>query len=134
MIFMIACSGTSAQGRSVSGYVRDQNGEAVAGAEVSLWKDSDKISSTQTNNEGLFRFDKIGSSIDRIRISHAGFADHETRIDNDELDILLTPAAVAEIVTVGHTESRLGDTPQSVVILNRNELRSDPAATLDEKL
>src|SRR4029078_11264963 len=72
--------------------------------------------------------------VNRIRITHAGFADHDSRIDRDELDIMLIPSAVAEIVTVGRTESRRRDTPQSVVILNRNELRSDPATTIDEKL
>ena len=114
--------------------MRDSNGSTIPGASVSLTKDGAAVLSTSTDESGNFRFDNIGVTVDRIRISRAGFTDYEANLDTNELDIILIPAAVSAIVTVARTDSRLSDTPQSVLILDRSQLRDDPAVTLDEKL
>jgi outer membrane receptor protein involved in Fe transport len=71
---------------------------------------------------------------DRILVSAAGFADYEANWNGSQIDIVLRPALISEQITVTGTESRLGDTPASVVVLKREELNTNPAATLDDKL
>lgn len=114
--------------------MRDQNGAIVSGAIVSLLRSDSLVLTSTTDNTGYFRFADVPATVDRIRVSHEGFMQFESTLSLNELNITLTPAAVSGIVTVTNTDSRLSDTPQSVIIANRNELRSDPAATLDEKL
>lgn len=124
----------SAQTRTISGRVIDQNEAAVSHAEVSLMNKDAATLTSHTDENGDFRFDGVSAAVDRIRISHAGFTQFEASLTSEKLLINLVPAAVSETVTVTRAESRLSNTPQSVVILNRTDLRSDPAPTLDEKL
>jgi outer membrane receptor protein involved in Fe transport len=134
VVVLCTFSALFAQTRTITGHVQDQNGAAVSGADVSLLNNGQPFLTSTTDDSGFFRFANISGSVDRIRVTHAGFTRFETPLSSDQLEISLAPTAISEIVTVTHTDSRLSDTPQSVLILNSDELRSDPAPTLDEKL
>ena len=118
----------------MSGYVRDQNHSAVAGAKITFAATGATEVSTVTNQNGFFHFENISSSSGRITVTAGGFQTYTSDWSGSELTITLIPTAISEQVTVTRSEARLGNTPQSVVVLDAHELRSNPAVTLDDKL
>jgi outer membrane receptor protein involved in Fe transport len=123
-----------AQSQFVSGTVRDQEGLAVYGARVELVLAGKNVETTSTGRDGSFRFAMLPGTTARIRVTAPGFSDLEIPASSEVLSIILTPAVVAERVTVTGIDSRLGDTPQSVVLIARDDVVSDAAPTLDQKL
>jgi len=134
IIFASLAVAVYAQVRDVSGYVRDQNGSAVAAANVTFTAAGSTQISTVTDENGFFHFRNITSLSGRISITAGGFQMYSGVWAGSELNIKLIPTAISEQVTVTRSETRLGDTPQSVVVLDTRELRSSTAVTLDDKL
>jgi outer membrane receptor protein involved in Fe transport len=134
LLALIIFSAAFAQTRSLSGRVHDQDGAAVAGARVTLLFAYGKPVSALTDDQGYFRFESVPFGDASIEVASPGFAQYKAPLSSNDVDIVLSANTISELVTVTRADSRLSDTPQSVLILNRNELRSDPAPTLDEKL
>jgi Outer membrane cobalamin receptor protein len=134
IIFASLAVAVYAQARDVSGYVHDQNESAVAGAKVTFTAVGSTDLSTLTDENGFFRFGNISSPSGRITVTAGGFQMYSDVWAGSELEITLIPTAISEQVTVTRSETRLGDTPQSVVVLDARGLRSNPAVTLDDKL
>jgi outer membrane receptor protein involved in Fe transport len=134
IIFASLAAAIYSQAGEVSGYVRDQNGSTVAGARVTFTVTGVTPLSTVTDEDGFFRFENNSSSSGRITVIARGFQTYTSEWSGSELTATLIPTAVSEQVTVTRSEARLSDTPQSVVVLDVRELRSNPAVTLDDKL
>jgi outer membrane receptor protein involved in Fe transport len=92
------------------------------------------LSSVETGSDGAFRFESLPDSARQIRVSAKGFATQIVKIDSGMVDVVLTPSIVAEQVTVTAEQARLGDTPQSVLVLGTDDLQTNAASTLDDKL
>lgn len=120
----------------VSGHVRDQNGVVVAGAIVVFRPRGGNGSlNVVTGADGSFNLGVAGAG--QLTITAAGFASRRAEIggNGDQiLDISLLPAAIHESVTVTRTSGGAGDSPASVVGLDRREIEITPAQTLDDKL
>lgn len=122
-----------AQSRSISGHVRDTNGDAIVSASVTIDSGVTRRSTT-TDNAGYFQFTDIGPGEARIRVSASGFSIYDAAITDAEMNIVLSVSSIVDTITVTRTESRLSDTPQSIVVIRADEIHNDPAPTLDDKL
>jgi len=132
MLFFL--SGTAiGQSRTVSGVVRDQKGSAIAGASVTVNIAGKDLGAT-TDESGRFQFSDLSASSGNVRVTAPGFSEFSGPLLNDEVEIVLEPSPLAARVTVTRFESRLSDTPVSVVTLGGRDLVTTPAATLDDKL
>lgn len=136
-----AQSASAGQAAQVEGVVVDQTGAAVADAQVSVSDGSRLIAETRTDAEGKFAFDTTATARScRLAIKAAGFAVAERKCGDkaasNPLRIVLAPAPVSEEMTVTglRTETRLGETAASVVLLSSDELRRTGALTLDDAL
>lgn len=129
------CQVVPAQINSVIGCVLDQNGAAVTGATVTLSAVGLPAMDALTDSDGRFHFEDVPAA-GRIRVSANGFAEYagSWASTGEEIQIVLAPAAVNAQLTVTRTDSRLGETPASIVVLGGEELRATPALTLDDKL
>src|SRR5690348_7110620 len=124
----------------VSGTVRDQSGAAVAAAKVTLRTGT--FSATQTTDEqGRFEFANSPAESGTVSVEARGFSRAEkswstASAEGANLEIVVAPAPLSEQVNVTATRTpvRLGDTPQSVVVLGHDELSSTSALTLDDTL
>ena len=123
-----------AQETIVSGSVRDADGRAIAGAKVRLVADGLAELVKITDENGSFRFENVPAGYDTILVTAAGFTAFESNLHDRLIDISLTPAKLTAEVTVTGSNTALGDTPASVVIVKGEELETSPSATLDEKL
>lgn len=129
------------QGVRVEGIVTDQTGASIAGAVVSLSNASKVIAETQTDSGGRFVFEQVTEAEALLSIRARGFGSVERNWRASEavttrLEFALAPAPLAEEVTVTatRTETRLGDTAQSVAVLNGAQLATTAALTLDDAL
>jgi outer membrane receptor protein involved in Fe transport len=130
---------TPAAAQTLTGVVVDGKGAAILGASVTFISRKSASVRTQTDAEGNFSLS--GSIIDQSRLSVTalGFAPYERKLANDgvrHFTIILQPAPVTGDVTVSitRTETRLGETPASVVVLSRNDLDSTPSQSIDDSL
>lgn len=129
------------QNRQVAGIVLDQTGAPIIDAEVSLKAGASVIAETKTDTDGRFSFDAPRAEVATLLITAPGFSKFEQKIDArgddaSSLRVVLVPAQLSEEVTVtaARTETRLGETAASVVILSRAELSTTSAVTIDDAL
>ena len=104
------------------------------GAKVTLSIQGSNTLTTITDAGGNFRFDAVSTADGEIFVTATGFASFRGDWNGSRIDITLEPAAISAQVTVTRGDARLGDTPQSVVMLSSREIGSNPAATVDDKL
>lgn len=122
--------------QTVSGIVVDEKNAPIANAVVSFSNNSQTVTAV----DGKFSLATTGTLNLRLKISASGFADFEQLLKatdfQSELKIVLKPANLREEVTVSvtKTESRLSETPASIVVLNRENLNATAAQTVDEAL
>jgi outer membrane receptor protein involved in Fe transport len=130
---LFAAAASHAQTNELFGNVRDQNGGAIAGALVTV-----SIGGTEknarTDDAGAFRFTGLTSLTGRIRFAASGFTVVENEITGPEMNVVLSVSSIVDTITVTLAETRLNDTPQSVIVIAGEELRTDPAPTVDDKL
>ena len=118
------------------GVVRDASGFPIAQARVSV---SSVPESVRTDAEGRFHLAVPPAPEAEIRIEAAGFESLRRTVAVEgvvEVELQLTPRALSEEVTVHatRTDTRLSDTPLSVVILSTGDLEGSAAPVLDDVL
>jgi outer membrane receptor protein involved in Fe transport len=97
-----------------------------------------------TNAEGEFDFGEPSATRGlewRLRVTARGFAIYNELINTRDgsasrLVLVLAPASVSEevIVSAARTETRLSDTPASIVVINKEQIATTAATTLDDVL
>ena len=128
--------------RTLRGKVVDEVGLPVERAEVSVIFDSGKNVSCQTEREGKFTCTIDFSDNFLLLVKAEGFSILRQNVENiqdfSQTEIILTllPASVREevVVTANKTETRLGETPASIVTLSSEEIQTTAAPTIDDAL
>jgi outer membrane receptor protein involved in Fe transport len=135
-LMLLAAVATGAQ--TITGTVVDRDGAAISGAEISITQDATTFSRMTTGVSGEFTLDAGGRSDARLRVTARGFEIFEQPIGDvvSPIRIVLQPPDLFADVTISitKTETRLGETPASVVVLDRDELDSTAAQTIDDSL
>ncbi|MDQ4122933.1 MAG: TonB-dependent receptor [Acidobacteriota bacterium] len=137
--FLLVCFfHQTVKAQTISGTVRDERQAPVADAQVNLVSANQVVSRAKTDENGDFSLTTSGAVNLALQIRAAGFARFEKRLDENEnrLEITLSPENVSAEVTVSiaRTETRLSETPASVVVLNRENLEQTAAQTVDDAL
>mgnify|MGYP001358438260 FL=1 len=139
LTFAALVFGLSAHAQTVTGTVIDSQKAPISGASVRL-SDRDKtISTTTTDERGTFTLASNNTPNLYLTIEAVGFAAFFLRLPGglaENVEIVLQPASVVADVTVSITrvETRLSETPASVVVLTRDSLDSTAAQTLADSL
>jgi outer membrane receptor protein involved in Fe transport len=134
----------------VEGTVVDASGAAVAKARVELRCCQSYSATTETGADGHFTFEEIpstvvvrvGATVDgTVTVTAPGFARAEkkwTAIDESpapiEFQLTLLSSSQRVVVTAARTSTELGDTPVSMVQLDKNDLEATPALRIDDQL
>lgn len=139
-IFLLILLAVPVFAQTISGTVADAQNAPVAGAGVSLARENKTFAQTSTDREGKFSVSAANQTNLILKISAKGFADYEKRLGANDfqspLTIVLSPPNLREEVTVSvtQTETRLSETPASVVVLTRETLDATAARNLDDAL
>lgn len=144
LLCLICCCNLSQAQTSttrVEGLVQDPAGAPIAGAEVTLKKESRAIAEVLTDSDGHFQIEAATTQDAILSIHAQGFTSFEGKLSALQtsataIKIILAPAPLSEQVTViaTRTESRLGDTAASIATLSQSELSTTAAETLDDVL
>ncbi len=121
------------QDKKITGVVKDQHGEPVIGANVSV---KGTTIGTITDSDGNFRLDNI-SNKDVIVISYIGYISQEIRVENqNNLKIVLKEdsQALDEVVVVGFGTQKKVNLTGSVGVADAKVLKSRPVMTVAQAL
>lgn len=120
---------------SLTGVVKDPNGQVVVGATVIVRSPSGGEQRTVTDGDGRFTLDSPPAS-GQVVVRADGFADAQQAIGAGPLEFTLAPASVLEsvVVTATRTERRLGTIPASVNVVTSEVLKASPAVIVDDAL
>ncbi len=120
----------------LTGTVRDSTGGAVPGATVTIRTDAGPSAQTVTGPDGRFTFDRVPEGRATLVVLAGGFAQKEQPLERGTMDVVLSPASLFEEVTVtpSRTEQRLGDTPASVTVLDKQQIEQSAAVVADDVL
>ncbi|HEV2417606.1 MAG TPA: TonB-dependent receptor [Terriglobia bacterium] len=121
--------------RRVKGAVRDANGNAVAGAQVSFRGGGFSTEAT-TDSAGEFVFENIKASNGTISVQAAGFAPQQRSwksASREQLEIVLSVPSLSQQVTVtaNRVATPVSQTAGSVAVLSSTQIASTPALSLD---
>lgn len=123
----------------LSGVVRDSAGGAVAGAAVIVRQASGAEQQAISGGDGRFRLTAPPADVLLI-VRAAGFGEQRQTIardaDRSNIEVVLTPAAVSETVTVtaARVERLTRNTPASITVLGQDALRRSAAVVADDLL
>jgi outer membrane receptor protein involved in Fe transport len=137
-LLFICCSSVAARAQTISGRVTDERNAPIANSAVSLLQAQNVISQTTTDSTGNFSLETKGANSLTLRVSASNFATVEKPLSelSQPIQIVLQPADVQADVTISitRTETRLAETPASVVVLNRQTIEQSAAQTVDDAL
>ena len=130
-------SGSSTMAQIISGTVTDSQNAPIQDAEIIVLNKKNAIAKTLTDVDGKFSINLQNNLT--IFVKAEGFADLSKTLPqnfNETLNIVLEPEILRDEVTVliTRTESRLNETPASVVVLARETLETTAAQTVDDSL
>lgn len=125
--------------QSLTGIVVDGGGAPIERASVVLFDGNFQRSKTETDDEGRFSLSGVIGLRGRLTVTAKGFAPFERELKNDgvqDFTIVLRPVAVGADVTVSitRTDTRLSETPASVVVLSREQLDAAASQSIDDSL
>lgn len=135
------CLWATAAGRfQLKGTVHDPSGNPVAGASV-RFRSGSFLADRFTDSQGRFTFENLPASAGTITVRAAGFAVTRRAWKSggkptSTILISLSLAHLAQQVTVTATRTKelVSNTAGSVVVLPLQQLQTDAAVTLDDKL
>ena len=139
LFFLVVFFTTGATAQSLTGNVVDENGSPISGAEVVARNGAGTENRTTTGGDGTFSIAIQITPQSRLTVTAAGFAFFERQISNDgvrDFTIVLRPAPLVSdvIVSITGVETRLNETPASVIVLDRERLANTAAQTPDDAL
>ena len=125
--------------QKISGTVTDQKNAPVQNAEITVYDKTVVFARTNTDADGKFSIDLLNSKSSLLLVKANGFASFSRVLPpnfNENLSIILEPQTLRDEVTVSitRTESKLAETPASVVVLTRETLATTAAQTPDDQL
>lgn len=140
LVFFFIIFAFPAFAQTISGIVTDTQNAPIENAEVSLTAQNKITAQTATDGGGKFSFAANSGPNLRLKISAKGFSIYEKALSEIDLSstltIILQPQNLREEVTVSvtRTETRLSETPASVIVLNRETIEQTAAQTVDDSL
>ena len=125
--------------QTISGIVTNRNNAPIQNAEVSLLNQTQTVARALTDADGKFSIDWPGTQNSLVVVKAQGFAAFSKKLPanfRENLNIVLEPETLRDEVTISITraETRLSETPASVVVLSRENLATTAAQAVDDSL
>ena len=136
-IALLAVTGF-AQRREILVNVLDPNGAAVKAADVRVSYGSQRAACPP--DDGLFACSVPTDTAVSFEVVAAGFRTYRTSFGRDDLNgseyvfVMQVGGMDASVVTIGRTETQIGDSPESITVVDQQRLGTTAAPTLDDAL
>lgn len=135
---LVLCASSSGQQRAILVNVMDANGAAIAMADVRVSYGSQRAECPADN--GAYACSVPAKTAISFEIAAEGFRTLRASYDRDELNgseyvfVMQVGGVDASVVTIGRTETQIGDSPESITVLSEDRLAATAAPTLDDAL
>lgn len=133
-VMIFAADFASAQQLQISGYVKDETGEALIGAGVVT---ADGKSGTVTDVNGHYTI-VVGEADKILRFSSISYQIQEVFIDGRKtIDVVLKPDksnVLNEIVVIGYGVAKKTDLTGAVSTVNMSDIEASPKTSIDQAL
>lgn len=132
LLVLFITSLTFAQETSLSITVKNQLGEVVQDAEVTLFQGTQQIKSSKSNKAGIVQFKKLDEGEYLINIAAKGFNPYKGEIvklnkgGTQSIEVTLEVSPIESDVTVGGSDSVDSDTFGATKIITREEIEKLP--------
>ena len=138
-LFLVFLFSAAISAQVISGKVTDSNDAPIENAEVGLTNQTKTIAAAKTDADGKFSIDLQHTQNSLLLISAKGFTSFSKILPpnfDEFLNVVLETQTLRDEVTVSitNTETRLSETPASVVVLDRRTLNQTAAQTADDQL
>ena len=116
--------------QSITGKVIDQEGQAIAFANVILCNDADStmVSGCTSNLEGLFTLDCPNKKDKHIQVSFVGYETKTSKVETNPMTIVLSPIIMDEVVVTGYKKLYKQENGEIVASVKGTILESFPKA------
>ena len=116
--------------QSITGKVIDQEGQAIAFANVILCNDADStmLSGCTSNLEGLFTLDCPNKKDKHIQVSFVGYETKTSKVETNPMTIVLSPIIMDEVVVTGYKKLYKQENGEIVASVKGTILESFPKA------
>ena len=137
-ILFVLFSSVLGQHRSIRVNVMDANGAVVAAADVRVSYGSQRI--VCPADDGAFACSVPANTPISFEIAADGFRTFRASYGRDELNgseyvfVMQVGGVDASVVTIGRTETQIGDSPESITVLGQQRITATAAPTLDDAL
>lgn len=132
LLLLTSCLASWAQSKTVTGVVRGDNNEPLAGVSVTI---KGTAKTTRTNDKGEFSI--VASNESVLRFTFVGFAYQETMV-GEKTAVTVTLAAdnkqLQDVVVIGYGTQKARNVTGSVVAIDPKKLEDLPVASLTEAL
>ncbi len=138
-VFGLLIFASFAHAQTITGTVSDTQNRPIINAVVTLQTRETIFARTTTDQYGEFSVNHPNATEMSLIVEAEGFTVFTRKLSNDgvrDFSIILQPAQISAGVTISitRTETRLSETPASVVVLSRDTLDSTAAQTVDDSL
>ena len=115
----------------VTGVVKDEKGQVLAGATVTVKGTSVQASS---NQQGVFAI--RANRGDVLILNYQGFAKQEVAVSSGSIQVTMLSSdhALEEVVIIGYGKQRKGNITGSVATVNAEQLKNIPSSNLSNSL
>jgi outer membrane receptor protein involved in Fe transport len=138
---ILAAQTPAATTREIDGTVLDRQGLPINGATVTVTQKQGTLQKSAQSSTGKFKVDGLAAASYDVKVEASGFSTQTMVVDlrtqtSAPVEVRLEPAGPSEEISVAATrsEQRLSSVPESVSVLNEDEIQNSPALVADDVL
>jgi len=138
---ILAAQTPAAATRQIDGTVLDRQGLPINGATVTVTQKQGSLQKSAQSSTGKFKVDGLAAGTYDVKVESAGFSVQTMVVDlrtqtSAAVEVRMEPAGPSEEISVAATrsEQRLSSVPESVSVLNEEEIQNSPALVADDVL
>lgn len=138
LLGIVWSSAAYAQGLTIAGHVRDEQGAAIVGAEVRVLRTDGSVAvGTPTDGSGAYHFEGLAGGTFVLQVAKPGFRRYVAPIVVEagaaDVDVQLTIAGVDDAVVVtGGVSQSIAEASKAISIIDREEIAARNDGSLGE--
>lgn len=134
LLFVFASFQAFAQGKDISGVVKDDKGEAIIGATIKVKGNASLGTITDFNGE--YKLSGVPEDAKAIEVTYVGYETKTLPIKGSKVDVVLKEDSkeLEAVVVTGYGETKKRDVVTSVASVGEKELKNIPVTTAAEAM
>ncbi|HEX6181233.1 MAG TPA: carboxypeptidase-like regulatory domain-containing protein, partial [Chitinophagaceae bacterium] len=133
LVFAMLCSVAMAQGRKITGTVRDDKGAVLPNATITA---KGTRTTATSNANGIFSIN-VPANVNALVVSYVGMIKQEvTLTEASIIEIVLSPvtSTLTDVVVIGYGTRRRAEVTSSISSITEKDIKNIPVAGVDQAI